>query len=126
MGQARERSSGVPRPPQHVVVPRVLVVSDDLMFGSKISEGLAAAGYEVRIAAEPEPDEGEELVIADLETVDHEALGALPQPVLGYYPHVSTEIRDSARRAGVSEVVPRSKLNRDLLILVSGLLPASQ
>ena len=50
-------------------------------------------------------------------------LGAVP--TLGFYSHVDQETRERAEAAGLSRVVPRSRMAREGASLVEGLLPPS-
>jgi hypothetical protein len=102
---------------------RVLAVAD-LMLGSKVEATLSAAGHEVTLSpslGEAELD-GVELVVADLDLENAEALVGLGMPVLGFYSHVNAETREVAEAAGVDLVVPRSRLAREMPQLVDGLL----
>jgi hypothetical protein len=63
-----------------------------------------------------------DLVVADLELENPEALVGLGVPVLGYYSHVDAETRRLAESAGVDRVVPRSRMVRELPELVDSLL----
>ncbi len=77
---------------------------------------LSAAGHDVVPAAslaDASLDEVD-LVVADLDAEDPQALGALGVPVLGYYSHVDVETRRAAEAAGVDLVVPRSRMAREL------------
>jgi len=102
---------------------RVLAVAD-LMLGSKVEATLGAAGHEVTLApslGEAEL-EGVELVVADLDLENAEALVGLGVPVLGFYSHVNAETREVAEAAGVDLVVPRSRLAREMPALADRLL----
>jgi DNA-binding response OmpR family regulator len=105
-------------------VARVVAVAADLMLGSRIGEGLGAAGHEVTIA--PSLDEASleeaDVLVADLEVGNPDALVGLGVPVLGYYSHVDAETRRLAEEAGVDRVVPRSRMVRELPELVESLL----
>jgi hypothetical protein len=68
------------------------------------------------------PLEDAELLVADLDAENPEALVGLGLPVLGYYSHVEVETRRVAEAAGVDLVVPRSRMARELPQLVEGLL----
>lgn len=103
---------------------RVVAVATDLMLGSKVEATLSAAGHEVSLApslAEAPLDEAE-LIVADLEAENPEALVGLGMPVLGYYSHVDVETRAAAEAAGVDLVVPRSRMARELPELAERLL----
>ena len=103
---------------------RVLSIATDLMLGSKVQETLKAAGHEV--VASPSIEEttwdGVDLIVADLDAENPEALVGLGMPVLGYYSHVDVETKEAAEAAGVDKVVPRSRMARELPDLVKGLL----
>lgn len=103
---------------------RVLSIATDLMLGSKVSETLSAAGHEV--VSSPSIEEtswdGIDLIVADLDAENPEALVGLGMPVLGYYSHVDLETREAAEAAGVDLVVPRSRMARELPALAERLL----
>lgn len=103
---------------------RVLSISNDLMLGSKVQETLGAAGHEVTTspALEETTWEGVDLIVADLDVENPEALVGLGMPVLGYYSHVDVDTREAAEAAGVDLVVPRSRMARELPALVEGLV----
>jgi hypothetical protein len=63
-----------------------------------------------------------ELLVADLDTENPEALVGLGIPVLGYYSHVDADTRKAAEAAGVDLVVPRSRMARELPQLAERLL----
>jgi hypothetical protein len=107
-------------------VARVVAVATDLLFGSKVEAMLAAAGHDVTLApslAEAQLEDAD-LVVADLEVENPEALVGLGVPVLGYYSHVDVETREAAAAAGVDLVVPRSRMARELPQLAERLLGA--
>ena len=127
MGPAGERARRVPPAPVAVdgrLVARVLSIAVDLMLGSKVQETLKAAGHEVVASPSIEEStwEGIDLVVADLDVENPEALVGLGMPVLGYYSHVDVATREAAEAAGVDKVVPRSRMARELPDLVEGLL----
>ncbi len=102
---------------------RVLAVAD-LMLGSKVEATLSAAGHEVALSPSlQEADlEGVELLVADLDLENPEALVGLGMPVLGFYSHVDVDTREVAEAAGVDLVVPRSRLAREMPQLAERLL----
>jgi hypothetical protein len=105
-------------------VARVLSIAADLMLGSKVQEMLSAAGHEV--VSSPSIEEttwdGVDLIVADLDVENPEALVGLGIPVLGYYSHVDVETKEEAEAAGVDLVVPRSRMARELPALAERLL----
>jgi hypothetical protein len=100
-------------------VARVLAIVDDLMLASKVSETLASAGHEVVRAM---PDEGVDLIVADLDAIAVDEVGAMDPPKLGFCRHTDVELRRLAERAGFDRVVPRSRMARELPELADRLL----
>jgi hypothetical protein len=107
-------------------VARVLSISNDLMLGSKVQETLKAAGHEVVSAAAIEETtwDGVDLIVADLDVENPEALVGLGMPVLGYYSHVDVATKEAAEAAGVDLVVPRSRMAREIPALADSQLSA--
>jgi hypothetical protein len=105
-------------------VARIVAIAPDLLLGSRITETLTAAGHDVSLSPSisEAPLDAAELLIADLERENPEALVGLGVPVLGFYPHTDAELRQVAEAAGVDLVVPRSRLAREMPQLVDGLL----
>jgi hypothetical protein len=105
-------------------VARVVAVAADLMLGSKVEETLSAAGHEVTLSPslQEAPLDQVDLIVADLDVENPEALVGLGVPVLGYYSHVDAETRAAAVAAGVDLVVPRSRMAREGPALVERLL----
>lgn len=115
----------------------VLVLSADLMFGSRIQAQLQGAGHEVVLVPDAQRL-GERLaqfprvLIADLtdERLDGVATvqalaaqGALAQVrTLAFYSHVEADTRERALQAGFDLVVPRSRMAREGAQLVASLL----
>ncbi|HEX5593312.1 MAG TPA: hypothetical protein VFX35_08190 [Solirubrobacterales bacterium] len=102
----------------------VLSISTDLMLGSKVEAQLSAAGHKVTTAPALEETtwDGKDLIVADLDVENPEALVGLGMPVLGYYSHVDVETKEAAEAAGVDLVVPRSRMARELPDLAAKLL----
>lgn len=100
---------------------RLAVLCPDLLFGSKLTSMLTAAGHEVVPADDPAAD----LVVVDL-TDDADARIAATDgaaaPRLGFYAHVEQDVRERAEAAGFARVVPRSRMNRDAAALVAATL----
>jgi hypothetical protein len=106
---------------------RLQILSDDLLFGSNLRAQLLVAGYEAVFGLVVEP--GCDAVLADL-TVDApsriEALHGTRLPVLAFYSHVESDVRDLARAAGIAIVVPRSRIAREAPALVAQLLTTAR
>jgi hypothetical protein len=102
----------------------VLSIANDLMLGSKVQETLSAAGHEVTTAPALQQSswDGVDLIVADLDVENPEALVGLGMPVLGYYSHVDVATKEAAEAAGVDLVVPRSRMARELPELAERLL----
>jgi hypothetical protein len=105
-------------------VARVVAVAPDLLLGSKIEAMLSAAGHEVTLSPglSEAPLDDADLVVADLDTENPEALVGLGIPVLGYYSHVNAETKRAADAAGIDLAVPRSRMARELPQLAEKLL----
>lgn len=120
---------------------RVLVLTADLLFGSRIQGDLGAAGYgveligdEARLRARLAQDDRPVVDVLVVDLTDArlggatvvEALaaeGALARVrTLGFYAHVDVTMRERAERAGFDLVVPRSRMAREGAELVSGLM----
>ena len=103
---------------------RVVSIATDLMLASRVEATLGAAGHQVIPASSVEDASlaEAELVVADLDAADPEALGQIEVPVLGYYSHVDVETRKAAEAAGIDLVVPRSRMARELPALAERLL----
>jgi len=85
---------------------------------------LSAAGHEVTLspALMQAPLDDADLLVADLDAENPEALAGLGIPVLGYYSHVNAETKQAADAAGIAFAVPRSRMARELPDLVDKLL----
>jgi len=105
-------------------VARIVAVTPDLLLGSKVEAMLSAASHDVTLspALAEAPLGDAELLVADLDAENPDALVGLGIPVLGYYSHVNVETRQTAEAAGVDLVVPRSRMARELPQLAEGLL----
>jgi hypothetical protein len=105
-------------------VANVLSIATDLMLASRVDAALTAAGHHVVLAASiaAAPLDEVDLVVADLDVENPEALVGLGVPVLGYYSHVDVDTKATADAAGVDLTVPRSRMARELPALVDKLL----
>ena len=130
MGTPRERAPRVPAAAQPLsaeregsygeAVARIVSVVSDLMLASRVSTQLAGAGHEVEQEASlPAELDGVDLVVADLDDVDPEALGEAGVPAIGFYQHTDTDIKKRADEAGIAMAVPRSRMARELPDLVA-------
>ncbi len=102
---------------------RILGLVTDLMLASRVEGALRAAGHEVEIRGSAGDDAASaDLIVADLEAVDAAEVAAIGPPTLGFYSHVDVEVRRAAEAAGFDQVVPRSRMARELPELVERLL----
>jgi hypothetical protein len=108
-------------------VARVALLCPDLLFGSKVEGGLAAAGHEVaRYSGVEEARAADaDVLVVDL-TSDVEARvglggGASGARTLAFYSHVEHDTRVRAEEAGFDLVVPRSRMAREMGALVDRL-----
>jgi DNA-binding response OmpR family regulator len=117
-------------------VARIALLCPDLLFGSKVEGGLAAAGHDVTRfdgedmarAAVGESD----MLVVDLTADDYDGAVLVESmkmgrelegvPTLGFYSHVDQETRRRAEQAGFDLVVPRSRMAREMARLAEGLL----
>lgn len=121
----------------------VLVLSGDLLFGSRVQGALAAAGHDVELLADERRlrsrlgDRGAPVpaaLVVDLTGADLDgaaivaslrAEGALPGTrTLAFYSHVDAPARERAEQAGVDRVVPRSRMAREAPELIATLISA--
>lgn len=109
---------------------RVQILSDDLLFGSRLQAELTSAGHSVGLGMTP--DAGADAIVADL---THEpaariallaALGGERPPTLAFYSHVEVDVRELAREAGLELVVPRSRIAREAGALLDALLATAR
>lgn len=128
---------------------RVLVLTNDLLFGSRIQGELSAAGHEVELigdearlrarlagpeaAASAGIDESAspDVLMVDLTDAQLDGAGVLERlagegalesvKTLGFYSHVDVAARERAEQAGFDLVVPRSRMAREGAALVSAL-----
>lgn len=110
----------------------VVLLTDDLMFGSKVESMIRAVGAEPMLVASPadaigalaEPSAA--MLIVDLVSDGFDGM-AMPasadgKPVLGYYAHTDDDVRRAALDAGFTRVVPRSRMIREGDGLIAALL----
>jgi len=126
---------------------RVLALTADLLFGSRIQGDLVAAGDEVELIADEarlrarlaDPDKpAADVLVVDLTDERLDGAGivvalagegglhgeGLSHSVrtLGFYSHVDVAARERAEQAGFDLVVPRSRMAREGATIVSDLV----
>ena len=114
---------------------RVVAFIPDLLFGSNVLGALRAAGHDAVLASDADAV-GRELpgahaLVVDL-TADAgeriEQLQAVPRTgikTLAFYSHVETEVRARAEQAGFNLVIPRSRMAREGVALLTRLLESA-
>ncbi len=105
---------------------RIHVLSDDLLFASRLQAELARAGHQITLGLAIAV--GTDAVVADLTHDPKQRLAALDgdAPTVAFYSHVESEVRDQAIAAGVALVVPRSRMAREPVALVERLLATAR
>ena len=110
---------------------RVLAFVDDLFFQAKMLETAKHVGVELECVATSDAlnrrvrEQSPDLVVIDLNARagGAEALEKLapgnPLRVIAFLSHVQVDLAERARRAGCSEVMPRSKFTQDLASIFS-------
>jgi hypothetical protein len=123
---------------------RVLVLVDDLLFGSRVQATLGALGHEVELLADEaslrrrlSEAPGAPGTVLAVDLVDQnlrgsDLIGELAREgllsgasTLGFYAHVDAGARRRAQEAGFDLVVPRSRMAREGPQLIARLLSAS-
>ena len=125
---------------------RVLALTRDLLFGSRVQGALALAGHDVELIADeprlrqrlagPDDPAGPAVDVVVVDLTDDELDGAATiqaladsgalghARTLGFYSHVDVAARERAERAGIDLIVARSRMAREGPQLVAGLLAA--
>ena len=108
---------------------RVLAFIPDLLFGSNVVGALRAGGHEPVLLGDAESLRrelpGADALIVDLTSgaAERIELARAPGvPVLAFYSHVESEVRELAQDAGFEMVVPRSRMAREGPQLIDRLL----
>ena len=115
--------------PDERVMPVVIVLNRDLMFGSRIRSAMAQLGLQAVVKGdttaflETARSLGDRAVIAIIDmngNVDWDAVAtalrddqSLP-PVLGFGFHIGVETRKAAKAAGVDRIVSNSQFHADM------------
>jgi hypothetical protein len=105
----------------------VHVLTDDLLFGSRLCADLEAAGHNVTLS--PLADRTADAIVADLTHDADTRIAALAAPrplVLAFYSHVEADVRARALAAGIEMVVPRSRIAREGPTLLADLLATAR
>jgi acetylornithine deacetylase/succinyl-diaminopimelate desuccinylase-like protein len=98
---------------------RIVAVVEDLMLASRVRTSLEAAGHEVeQDPTLPDELDGVDCVVADLDAVAPERLSELGLPVVAFYQHTDTAMKERADEADLFIAVPRSRMVRELPELV--------
>ncbi len=105
-----------------------MVGTSDLYLQSEINEVAKSEGFETRFMTKPEEMQplvniaAPKLVVLDLSSDEYNPFAfarslktlRFPPKVLGFYPHVKTELATQAKTAGVDYVVPNSGFLKSL------------
>jgi CheY-like chemotaxis protein len=113
----------------------VLVLVDDLFFTSKIAATASMCAVSVTFAKDQEDllktahDLKPSLILIDLSKDTLNPLEAIQTlkadlalrtiPVIGFYSHVQTELKEKALQAGCNTVVPKSFFSQNLARILS-------
>ena len=107
---------------------RIALLTDDLMFGSRLEAQLRGDGHTVTLGAAP--DLAADAIVADLTHDAQARIAALAvasrPPVLAFYSHVEVDVRSRALAAGLEVVVPRSRIAREGAALLEALLATAR
>jgi PleD family two-component response regulator len=114
-----------------------VAVLDDMFFASKIREAAKASGVDVEFIKSEfalhafNPSAPPSLVIVDLANKNMAPLDIIGRikssdnfgkaRVIGYLPHVAKELAARVLHAGYDQVLPRSRLSRELPNILSGI-----
>lgn len=120
---------------------RVLALTADLLFGSRIQGDLMAAGNEVELIADEarlrarlaEADKPvADVLVVDLTDAELDGAGIVEAlagegalssvATLGFYSHVDVQARERAEQVGFDLVVPRSRMARESARLLVSLI----
>lgn len=118
---------------------QVALLCPDLLFGSRVEGGLRAAGHDVTRHDDADAARAAagavDVLVVDLTRDDPDgaalvesmrAAGELASTrTLGFYSHVDSETRRRAEAAGFDQVVPRSRMAREMGALVDRLVGGS-
>jgi hypothetical protein len=106
---------------------RIYILTDDLMFGSRLQADLVRANHDVSLGMTA--DLSAELIVVDLTHEPDgmlELLGPTHPPALAFFSHVEPVVRERALAAGIDMVVPRSRIAREGPALVASLFATAR
>lgn len=110
---------------------KVVLLSQDLMFGSKVEGMIRAAQAEPVLTQTPEQAleaaKAAPLLIVDLtaDTFDGiQTVAPAPTTTIGFYAHTDDETRSKALASGFEKVVPRSKMMREGVEIIQSFIGA--
>lgn len=114
----------------------IVAILDDMFFASKLREAAKASGVDVEFIKSEfalhgfNPSEPPSLVIVDLANKNIAPLDIVRlikssdkfgnARVIGYLPHVAKELAARVLDAGYDQVLPRSRLSRELATILLG------
>lgn len=102
-----------------------VLLTRDLLFGSKVESMIRESGSDPLVVADPEQALTKaveaDLLIVDLtaDEFDGTQVVAAGTPTLGFYAHTDDETRKRALEAGFIKVVPRSRMMREGASLIT-------
>lgn len=100
-------------------MPSTVLLTRDLLFGSKVEGMIREAGFEPIVVTDAEQAltaaKTSSLLIVDLTADDFDGTQAVADgaPTFGFYAHTDDETRKRALEAGFVKVVPRSRMMRE-------------
>jgi CheY-like chemotaxis protein len=114
----------------------IIAVVDDMFFASKIRAVAEAVGVEVSFPRSREAlvekahETKPQLIVVDLHNQKFDAVALAKDlksderlrevPLVGFFSHVQTELRQNALAAGFDQVLPRSVFSNDLKNILTG------
>ena len=117
---------------EQVVLQQVVLLSADLLFGSKVEAMIREAECEPSVTASPETAltaaAQSALLIVDLTADGFDGtavVAAGSTPTLGFYAHTDDETRQKALANGFGKVVPRSRMMREGAELIAAMVKGS-
>lgn len=106
-------------------MPSTVLLTRDLLFGSKVESMIRESGSEPIVVADPDQAlvkaADANLLIVDLTADDFDGTQVVADgtPTFGFYAHTDDETRKRALAAGFVKVVPRSRMMREGASLIA-------